>query len=980
VITARRTRLLRTPDLGAFRRALVELALDGTPLDARDRLLVVPTRAAGEHLRRSIEFHVLSDDESAVVLPDFITSRDLTARLAGRTVASQTPLLSDAEREVLLGVACSTVADAGTPAPFSLRPGLIAEILCFYDELRMNGRGTDAFERLAVGELEPAADYDQGAARMLRQTRFLVAAFREFERRTADTGALDEHSLRARVLEAAATRPWRHVVVAVADAARDAHGLAPVHWDLLARVPGLDRLDVVVTEGVLAGAFHEAIQHILPGIEEETAVSATLGVGVPSLVVPSEGELAHVARDREEEVAAFARRIRQLSRNGSLDALDRVALVVQQPLPYLYVARETLRAAAIPVQTLDAVPLAAEPYAAALDLVLSAVAAGFARAPSVALLRSPHLRFEMASGDAVSGFDCAALDRALGEARYLGGLSSLKSVVTRWGSEQRGSGKLAHGAGEALRDAATALASLDNLAPRAAHLECLLAFLNAHEHLPGPDDPARTRQLRGRAAVLGTMESLRRASARFDPRPVPFNEVVAVVRRWLEGQTFALRSGGHGVHVVDADSARFGDFDIVRLAGLVDVEWPQRPRRNIFYPAALLRDLGWPPETEQRQAARTAFLDLLRLPAREVSLSRFTLEDDVLVAPSPFLDDVPGAGLEIVADHDDRTRVFEYEALGLDPPVLDGLVGPAVDWAARRLDAPSPDDPRFKGLTSPPADRAYPVSALEHYQDCPFRYFAAHVLKLEEPPDDEPGLSPRTRGKFLHELFQKFFEAWDATGLGTITPERVDAARTLFVEIAEPMLAAFPASDAGLERARLFGSAIKVGIVDTLLGLEASRSTPVEERWLEYRLDGRFSLGAGERRVVLTGVADRVDLLSGNRLRVIDYKSGSAPQPSRALQVPIYAMCVAERLEQRDGHPWTVAEAAYVALAGKRPLVPVVRGDRGAAEALAGARERTLGVIDGIAQGEFPARPYDSVICNWCAYPTVCRKDYVGDE
>src|SRR4030095_1174297 len=136
-----------------------------------------------------------------------------------------------------------------------------------------------------------------------------------------------------------------------------------------------------------------------------------------------------------------------------------------------------------------------------------------------------------------------------------------------------------------------------------------------------------------------------------------------------------------------------------------------------------------------------------------------------------------------------------------------------------------------------------------------------------------------------HELFQRFFEQWDGRGERTITPERTDAARALFAEVAEPLLATLPEADAALGRTRLFGSAISVGIVDVVLALEASRSVDVIDRWLEYRLHGRFSRGSGDgRTVALRGVADRIDLLSGRRLRVIDYKTGYPPQPKRALQ------------------------------------------------------------------------------------------------
>jgi RecB family exonuclease len=127
--------------------------------------------------------------------------------------------------------------------------------------------------------------------------------------------------------------------------------------------------------------------------------------------------------------------------------------------------------------------------------------------------------------------------------------------------------------------------------------------------------------------------------------------------------------------------------------------------------------------------------------------------------------------------------------------------------------------------------------------------------------------------------------------------------------------------------------------------------------------------------VPLRGVADRIDLLEGNRLRVIDYKTGSAPERSRALQVPVYALCAQERLTARDGAAWAVEEGLYLSFAGKRAVVRVA--DAGDPEMLATARERVFGLVDQINAGEFPPRPHDPMICSYCAYSSVCRKDYV---
>jgi RecB family exonuclease len=750
-------------------------------------------------------------------------------------------------------------------------------------------------------------------------------------------------------------------------------------------VPGLERLDVLVTETALAGAWHERLLRLFPGIDDVRTGREGEGTE-PVLIVPPSNGIVHTTRDREEEVAAFARRVKRAARSDPATPIDRMALVVRRPLPYVYLAREVLRSAGVPCQTFDALPLAAEPYAAMLDLVFTFVASNFARTPAVALLRSPHLRFGH-DGDPVPPSDIAALDGALSQAGYLGGIETLEPIVGVWvaanppvsgsaSSPVRGAR-----AGEAALAAARELSPLRSHASVADHIDVLLRFLRSHDALPASDDLLRPRQLRARAAILGALIALRAAHARFDATTGSFEDLAATIRRWIEGQTFAPRTGETGAHLVDADSAPYGDFDEVQLAGLVDGEWPEPQRGSIFYSPGLLRELGWPSESERADGARSAFRDLLRLPARRLVVSTFVLENDALVTSSPLLDEVDGAALEGVEESAPASRIFEFEALGFHPVRMEHLGGTAAAWARFRVAAQATDQGRQRGATTGHRAASFSVSALERYQDCPFKFFAADVLRLEEAPEDESVLSPRARGRFIHEVFQAFFATWDRRGDGTITAERLDEARALFADVAEPLLARLPEGNASLERTRLFGSAIAMGLVDVVLGLEASRSGRVVERWLEYGLNGEFTLGTPGPRARLRGVADRVDLLEGRRLRVIDYKSGSAPNPKRALQVAVYALCALERLEMRDGVAWSVDEAAYVAFSGRRTLVPVVKAGGGdPAAVLAAARQRLFDTLDGVDRGEFPPRPHDPMICGYCAYSSVCRKDYVGDE
>ena len=486
MIAPRTTRLVRVPDLHTFRQAIADLACDGTPFEARDRLVVVPTHAAAAYLRRSIEDRLVAAD-AALVLPDLITPGELAGRLGERL--SQYPVpLTDTEREVLAGVACRTAIEEGHEPPFHLRAGLIAEIVRFYDALRRNLQSVDTFERLALGALEPGAAEDRGAERLVRQTRFLVNAFRHFERLIETTDRVDDHVLRRRLIGEPALEPWRHVVLAVGDDTTDRQGLFPADWDLLTRVHGLERIDIVATDAMVAGAFHERIYQRLPGIEEARVLPHHRRPP-PALRLSHGGAPTHTARDREEEVAGFARWVRREMRStetGAISVPDRMALVVRRPLPYVYLAREVLKSAGIPSQMFDALPLASEPYAAALDLVIAFVSSNCGRGPAIALLQSPHFRF----GPAVTVLaprEVAALDRALSDAGYLGDIDALERLVATW--REAGSGsqpKQAVRAAEVVADAARQLAPLWSAAPCADQLDSLLTFS------PAPRTPPET--------------------------------------------------------------------------------------------------------------------------------------------------------------------------------------------------------------------------------------------------------------------------------------------------------------------------------------------------------------------------------------------------------------------------------------------------------------------------------------------------------
>ena len=987
--TPRHFRLIRTLGLASFQQAIVALAVQSDPWRARQTAVLVPTAAAGTQLSRAIETDMVADAAapSVRVVPFLLTRdqwyRELHARLDGSV-----SYLSALERHVCMLSSARQAQTHDAAPPFKLRPGLIPAVVSFYDQLRRHRTSVDAFDRSVTTDLEPSVDLDRGARRLLRQTRFLVATFRRYESRLDALGCVDEHRLRS-LFTGGATTPFTRVVVTVPDHVVDPSGLWPADYDLLTWLPGLEQLDVVATERVLDSGFYERIVDLLPGLQEERVSHDS--DRRTRVVVPPEGDQNHfVWRDREEELLAVARSVKASARHGRDGPGDdvtldrRVGVVFRRPLPYLYLARRLFRQGGLPFETLDALPLAAEPYAAALDLVCSFVTSGYDRAAAVALLRSPHFDFE-SGGKPLDIVSVHTLDQMLRGARYSGGRAALSRLVTQWRASGRGDDAGRHRAAADVASLVLQLAErlqpLENDGPPSILLNTLATFLTRYATRRIPPEPVREREVRARRAVWTAVDELRRAHTAIDDTPASFAEVVAMLRRWIETQTFEPRTGTGGVQLVDARTAAYGRYDDLFIIGLVDGEWPERPARTVLYPPALLIPLGWPRERDILRGARATFRDLLALPVDGVTLSTVSLENDATVTPSSLLEEADDPTFaRLASDVDPAVCVTQEDAMACAAVTPGDIPGSAARWLAMRTRDHDWRAPRFRGAVGSREPTTYAVRSLEQYLDCPFKYFADRVLRLGEEPDDERQAAPLRRGLLLHRVFETFFRQWHDSGYRSIAVTNLDDARSMFRQLAEAALLQLPVDDRAVSRSWIFGSAAASGLADRLFQLEVSRPADVVERLTEFRVDGTFLVGTGEqgRRVRLRGVVDRVDLFSDGTFRVVDYKANRAPNRARSLQLPLYVRSVEQQLSSRGGQVWRAVDAAYVAFGEPRLQVPL--GRRGFAKAVTEGERRALDVLDQIERGDYPVRPAELYRCTYCPYPTVCRKDYVGDE
>ena len=760
VITPRRTRLVRVPDLHAFR--------------AGDRRTVVGPRVPAKpesrhrrpHARRGAARCSAALGESAAVTATLVTRDELYDRLHARLAESAAPPDRARARRDRAGGGARRGRGRRASCRFSCGRASIAEMLRFYDQLRRQSQQVERFEEL-IDEALGGRRRPRRPSGCARRRDSWPRRFASTSGASRDSGACDEHVLRERLM--AEPAPIRSATSSSRRRldCRPATDLYVADFDLLARIPGLEALDIVATERVLASGFHERLHDWWPGLEETDAdapsrLATPLAASTPPAAPPEEPWWTR-ARSRGGAGRRSRGGIKADRRRGDAVPLERTAVVFKRPLPYLYLAREVFGAAGIPYQASDALPLAAEPTAAALDLVLDAVASNFTRGTLVALLRSPHFVFRHDEVEVTRESVARARPRA-----ERGALPRRRRAAGDTG-RPASTGASAAGAARGARRGARARAAGRS---RTRHRSRLRVCWRSGRRICGRS-PTTIRSPRASAARARPSSSMldgarrgargarrsatgrstssargaamdRRADVRLDDttrRPAAcscstIRRALRRLRRRRDRRARRSRLAGAAAaqHLLSAGAA-----EVARLA--VGKGSPRAPRTRGF-------SICWRPPRAGRSSRRS----------RSTTTRSSTR--------SMQLDEIPRARLSSAASAASTTdaRVRRRSAVA--------RAGRARSRStARRARGPScasarspADAPEFHGTVGDAPVRAWSVSALETYLDCPFKFFAQHVLRLEEEPEDEEVMDPRRQGQFVHEVFEAFFTAWQAAG------------------------------------------------------------------------------------------------------------------------------------------------------------------------------------------------------------------------
>ena len=899
--------------------------------------------ALGETLRRR-----LLPPGGAAVLPEIrtpglaIEELLLRAEPPGRLA---TPLARSLMMEnALLEAASAPGAPRGNPLRLS------GPLLRFLDE-QARDRIVDPARPAFLALLERASrtfgdagDPDEGAERLLKLTGWMERVHRGYLAQLRSSGALDLDLTRRLLLKTSPKLPWP-AVRAVGD---QAIGIADSHFFGTLLPPGKLHLLLLATDPPPA----------LPaGWSAEEDTVQTESASAPRVFVPDASGGAGDARflfrttDRAGEARVAVELLREFHRRAGLKfgGFDRCAVAARNPATYLDALAARFAESGIPFQTRIRPSLAEEPWPAGLDDALA-----FAEDPGrltngLALLRSPFFydpHLSSAPGRSAEIAEYALSDADIPNTHAPEGLAALAARVRRLGEERIATARDAPeqaGASREERSGRELILAAEVLARLAVHagaltpirrpdatfrdaVRCFISFVSTH--FPGAADRAALDAL-AQAADPALPETPVGTPARFRDR----------VRRQLRRHSVNRYPATSGVQLIAAEDAPFGDYDCLILLGVGDTDWPAARPGNIFFPTRVLE-----PATRTRVGgARRREVQLLAafagLAGDAAAFTRAELEDGFPAGESPLFSAL-GVRLQ---ENPERARIAiagaPARSAALPLPVsLERQAPGAVDLAAHSL--------------SP--------SGLVLYSRNPAQFFLERVLWLREERTLTDTGSRTARGIRLHRLMEEAVPAF-VREHGPFREENLDAAleffRARYRELQDPGLT--PDIRAA-EDLWLFGGEAHPAALEWFLREEAARGPSTPSR-IEALLEGTVEPAEDPLPPLrVRGTVDRVDEIADDRLRILEYKSGSsAGRKSALLQARLYA-----RLADSD-NPAEIG-------------VPFL-GDRVWSEpANVAELDATIhGVRDGLAAGEFPV-PEDPREIKFFDWPLAIRPDLPG--
>jgi ATP-dependent helicase/nuclease subunit B len=335
--------------------------------------------------------------------------------------------------------------------------------------------------------------------------------------------------------------------------------------------------------------------------------------------------------------------------------------------------------------------------------------------------------------------------------------------------------------------------------------------------------------------------------------------------------------------------ARLLSADIILLGGLDETIWPPAANTDAFLNRPMRQALGLTPP--ERRIGQTAHDFTMAMGAPEIVISRALKRGGAPTIPSRFLQRLEAlAGDHMAACRERGARLTDL-AHRIDRPV-----------AINKIPRPAPK-PRIELRPT-----KLSVTRIETLRRDPYSIYAESILRLKplEALNFEPGA--RERGTHMHRALEEFAKVHRIGALPR------DARARLIALLREELTdfdhdADFQAFDwPRIEKA-----------VGFYLGYESERRPVLQSILVEQRGEIAIQLEDGTK-FTLSAEADRIEIAQDGGVRVVDYKTGTAPgleevRVGFAPQLTLEAAMVAEGAFAEIGAR-EAREAMYLKLGG----------------------------------------------------------------
>lgn len=498
-----------------------------------------------------------------------------------------------------------------------------------------------------------------------------------------------------------------------------------------------------------------------------------------------------------------------------------------------------------------------------------------------------------------------------------------------------------------LEHAATALTTLPTGGTQAA-LTTLDAVLHSLDTL------GLSAQLADDAAGQRLLDELQqmRAALHAEPLEMDWLSFRAWLGRSLERYHFQPPSSGSGVTLLGLGQSAFAHFDALIIAALEHEFIPGAVTGTPFFNDAVRTELGLP-SGEEHLAERFYHFRRLLEAAPRILLSYRRVEGDETIAPSPWLESLR-AFLQLAWQQDGEAS--ELHILLQDPATQIHASTPLPECSKM----PAPQLPTLLLPTR------YSASAYQQLLDCPYQFFAARGLSLSAAEPIREALAKSDYGQRIHLCLQAFHQGVE--GLPGPFEHSLDAhTQAQAVAMLEAISRAVFAAD--LEDNFFHRGWLQrwLRLIPGYVAWQIGRA----EHWRVKETEATFSQPLGH--IELHGRLDRLDS-DGERLGVIDYKTGTPPKKEQvlegeAIQLPFYALLC-------SGQPIPVGEVAYLHLDDKGVKQSCsLEGDE--LYALAEAVATRLETLDQqLRDGQALPAWGDDEECRYCKMDGLCRREF----